>query len=667
MLPRALFDRRGADLSAHAARRLSGVASPVVSIIVPVFNKWAVTRRCLASLFACDPDVAIQLVVVDDASHDETPRALSSLPGVDVVRNGTNAGFVHACNRGAGLARGRYLFFLNNDTEVHDGTLRALIERAESESRIGIVGSKLVYPDGRLQEAGGIIWSDAGGWNYGRNDDPRRPEYNFTRDVDYVSGAALLIGAALFREVGGFDERYVPAYYEDTDLCFEVRARGYRVVYEPRSVVTHHEGVTAGTDLSSSMKRFQDVNRPKFREKWRAVLERDHASPNPAGVRAAARMRTSAARGILVVDSYVPLYDRESGSHRLRRLVDGFVANGQRVVFLPDNLAPLQPYTDELEARGVEVLYYTEGDPRRWKEFLIDALPTVDVAWICRPDLCRKYLPAIRELSDIPIIYDTVDLHHVRLARQVTFDGSVDDQTWRAVEALELACAAAADATIVVSAIEAEVIRAAGIASVAIVSNIHDVAAAYDRAFSSTSGLLFIGGYNHTPNVDAVKWLVRDVMPMVWEALPELRVTLLGAEPPPDVLALASQQVTVTGYVRDVEPYFRAARVFVAPLRYGAGVKGKIGQALSYGLPTVMTSVGAEGFALADRLDTMIADDAEAFAAAVIELYQDQELWTRIARGAAAALELFGSDRVVRTALDVIDQVSASRSTMRSS
>jgi GT2 family glycosyltransferase/glycosyltransferase involved in cell wall biosynthesis len=673
MPPQSLFDRLGRKsptgraLAAQAAQRLAGAESPVVSIIIPVFNKWAVTRRCLASLFACDPDVAIQIVVVDDASRDETLRRLSALPGVDVVRNGVNSGFVHACNRGASIARGRYLWFLNNDTEVQAGSLKALIERADSDPTIGIVGAKLVYPDGRLQEAGGIIWSDAGGWNYGRNDDPRRPEYNFARDVDYVSGASLVIGTELFRAIGGFDARYAPAYYEDTDLCFEVRARGYRVVYEPRSVVTHYEGATAGSEVTSSgMKRFQETNRPKFREKWRYVLERDHAAPNSDGVRSAARMRMPAARGVLIVDSYVPMYDRESGSQRLRRLVDGFVAAGLRVVFLPDNLAPLQPYTTELEARGVEVLYYTEGDPRRWKEFLADALPTVDVAWICRPDLCRKYLPEIRGRSDIPIVYDTVDLHHLRLRRQMTFDGSVDEQTWRSVEALELACAAAADATVVVSAAEAEIIQAAGVGPVAVVSNIHD-SAERARPFSSTSGVLFIGGYNHTPNVDAVTWLVREIMPLVWRVLPEVRVTLLGAEPPPDVLGLTSEAVTVTGYVRDVDPYFRAARVFVAPLRYGAGVKGKIGQALSYGLPTVMTSIGAEGFALRDRSDALIADDAEAFADAVIELYRDEVLWNRIALGSAAALEAFGSGRVVRSALDVIDRISASRSVMRSS
>jgi GT2 family glycosyltransferase len=640
--------------------RLAAVSEPTISVVIPAFNKWSVTRRCLESLARCDPDVALQVIVVDDASSDETAASVAALPGVDLVRSGTNAGFVGSCNRGALLARAPYLFFLNNDTEVTLNSLRALLQRMESDPRIGVVGSKLVYPDGRLQEAGSIIWSDASGWNYGRTDSPLRPEYNFTRDVDYVSGASLMVRSELFASAGGFDRRFAPGYYEDADLCFTVRALGYRVVYEPRSVVTHYEGLSSGTDLGAGMKRFQTVNQLTFRAKWAAVLDAAHAAPNPGSVRCAARARGATNGAILVVDSYVPMYDREAGSKRLRLLIDGFTAAGRRVVFLPDNIAALEPYAGELQDAGVEVLHHSDGDPRRWRELLLDALPTVDAAWICRPELCRKYLPVIRAYSDIPILYDTIDLHHLRLRRQAELEGAGDAE-WRRLEELELMCARAADATAVVTEPEAQVLRSAGIAPVVVVPTIHDIEPCAPRAFEDTVGIIFIGGYNHTPNVDAVRWLVRDIMPVVWQRLPDVHVTLLGANPPGVVQELADARVSVPGYVRDVEPYFLGARVFVAPLRYGAGMNGKVGHALAYGVPTVTTSVGAAGFALTDGSDALIADDVATFAQAILGLYEDQPLWSRISARCADPLAGFSSERVVATALDTVDRLVVQR------
>ena len=191
-------------------------------------------------------------------------RRLRQIPGIVYLRNETNCGFIASCNRGAQRARGKYLVFLNNDTLVRDGWLRALIDTFSEDPNAGIAGSKLIYPDGRLQEAGGIIWQDASGWNYGKFDDPTKPEYNYLREVDYCSAAALMIPKALFWSVEGFDSRYSPAYYEDTDLAFKVRQAGYKVLYQPLSEVIHYEGATGGTDLSTGTKQHQDINRSTF-------------------------------------------------------------------------------------------------------------------------------------------------------------------------------------------------------------------------------------------------------------------------------------------------------------------------------------------------------------------------------------------------------------------
>ncbi len=632
----------------------------MVSVVIPIFNHWDVTARALESLLRCDPEVNLQIIVVDDASSDDSAAHIATIPGIDLVRNGINLGFVHSCNRGAAIARGRYLYFLNNDTELASGAVRTLVSRLESDGGIGVVGSKLIYPDGRLQEAGGVIWSDAGGLNYGRLDRADRPKYNFARDVDYVSGASLMIRASLFRAIGGFDERFAPAYYEDADLCFAARAHGYRVVYEPESEVTHDEGHSSGTDLASGMKQFQTANQPRFRAKWAAVLDSVHQSPEAGHANRAARSRGGERRAVLIVDGYVPLYDREAGSNRLQLLIDGFKEAGTRVVFFPDNLTAIEPYTADLQRSGVEVIYKT-GD-ESWRELFIEALESVDLVWICRPLFCRKYLPLVRDHSNAAIVYDTIDLHHLRMRRQFELEGVADDRAWQAVEELELSCAFAADGTIVVSNVEAEVLQSKDVSPIAVIPTIHDLEDEQTVGYAASSGVLFIGGFKHEPNIDGARWLVEEIMPLVWAEIPELVVTLLGSDPPENVLDLAGPQVIVPGFIRDVSPYFRRARIFAGSLRYGAGIKGKIGQALAFGVPVVTTQIGAEGFGITTEISGIIANDRDEFAAAIVRLYRDGRLWNHISKASASVLTPFRSSRIVADALTFIDAAIATRS-----
>lgn len=268
-----------ANVSSYGPLSFEKTTAPSVSIIIPCHNEWPFTNSCLYSILENTVGVTYEVIVADDASTDETANIGDFVSGVTVVRNLVNHGFLRNCNNAVKAAKGEYLLFLNNDTNVQQGWLIFLLETIERDPRIGIVGPKFVYPDGKLQEAGGIIWNDASGWNYGKWDDPDNHRYSHVREVDYISGACLMIRKELWDQIGGFDQRYAPAYYEDSDLCFEVRKRGYKVVYQPAAVVVHFEGTTCGTDTGKGIKTYQEINRQKFFRKWERVLNEKYFLP----------------------------------------------------------------------------------------------------------------------------------------------------------------------------------------------------------------------------------------------------------------------------------------------------------------------------------------------------------------------------------------------------
>jgi GT2 family glycosyltransferase len=259
------------------------VDNPTVSIVMPVFNNWHLTRQALASLWLCGPLPIIEVIVVDDASSDATKAAIGEIAGLRVIETTTNVGFTRAANHGARAARGPLTLFLNNDTVALPGWIEALLA-AMSDDSIGAAGARLVYPSGWLQEAGGLIDADGRGWHLGHRRSPTAAEFGSRRDVDYCSAAALMVRTDVLHELGYFDERFAPAYYEDTDLCFQVRSRGLRTVVEPAATVVHWEGMTHGTERrrgyrGAHTKANQELNRLKFLEKWGTEVSR-RATPS---------------------------------------------------------------------------------------------------------------------------------------------------------------------------------------------------------------------------------------------------------------------------------------------------------------------------------------------------------------------------------------------------
>jgi GT2 family glycosyltransferase/glycosyltransferase involved in cell wall biosynthesis len=623
---------------------------PRVSIVIPVYNKIDYTVACLRSLAEHAGATAFEIIVVDDESSDATAERLAQIAGIRALRNQHNLGFIGSCNAGAQQAHGEFLLFLNNDTVVTAGWLEALLRCAEEVPDAGLIGAKLVYPDGRLQEAGGIVFADGSGWNYGRFGDPNDPRYNFRRETDYCSGAAVLLRRELFEQLGGFDTRYAPAYYEDTDLAFAVRASGKKVLYEPRSVVVHFEGVTSGTDTGSGIKRHQVINRDRFVEKWKSALTAQPAPiHDPTRADAAANWR---ARGrVLIVDAYTPTPDQDSGSLRMINLMRLLREAGYAVAFLPDNRAHAGRYTHDLQALGIEALYHPfVSDPIAW---LRTRGAQLDAIILSRHYIATNYVGPTRLYApQARLIFDTVDLHYLREQRAAELDGSADmAQQAARTRTHELKLMRECDVTLVVSAVEKEFLaRELPQARVEVLSNVHEVYGRR-REFAARRDLVFVGGFQHPPNIDAVLWFLREVFPRVRAQAADVQVHIIGSKAPKQILELAHDGATIHGYVDDITPFMDGCRLALAPLRYGAGVKGKVNMAMSYGLPVVATTPAVEGMHVRDGEDVLIADTPDAFAAAILRAYNDAALWTKLSDNGLANVRRHFSFDAARTAL----------------
>ncbi len=629
---------------------------PEVSIIICVHNHVSFTYNCLLSILNNTQHVSYEVIVVDDCSTDETAAVLAKIDNVVVVENDENIGFLESCNKALPYSRGTYVCFLNNDTQVLPGWLENLIVPFQQFEAVGLVGAKLIYPYGLLQEAGGIVNFRGEPANYGKFDDPANVLYNYLRETDYCSGACLLALKADLVTLNGFDETFAPAYYEDTDLAFRIRYQlNKKVYYQPLSRVIHFEGISSGKiSDDSNVKRYQQVNAEKFKEKWAEVFKR---FPSTSDAIANARKFIPAGKTVLIVERFLPTFDQDSGSRRMFELIKLLLQLNWNVVFSPEGKTQEEPYYSLLVNMGVWVLNKPDFQ-KSSKDVIRQVIPWIDVAWICRPRMNKRYAHLIK-MEGIYWINDTVDIHFLRDERALKI-GRIDSRKVKKVrqqKRMELSFLCEADTVIAITESEVQLLNSYGIDHVAVVPNIHHPVKMKLPSFEERQGVCFIGGFRHLPNVDAATWLIKEIMPLVWEKLPTVDVYLLGSLPTKEVLDLRSDSVHVPGYIPDVSPYFLSSRVFVAPLRFGAGMKGKIGQSFEFGLPVVTTDIGAEGMELIDRQHYLRANTVEEFAEALIELYHDNQLWANLSKGAFNALEPYSVEQVSEKLKSILSQV----------
>lgn len=623
---------------------------PPIVIVIPNWNRVELLRRCLDAIFGNTEYDRYRICVYDQGSSDGSKEYLQSLGNrIDAILASENIGFLQACNR---MIR-RYpkwdVVFLNNDTEVTEGWLEPLVETAHKADKIGMLGPKLIYVDGRLQEAGSQVFQDGSCRAHGKYESPDDPAFNQLREVDYCSAACLYVKRAVLDRVGGFDQRYSPAYYEDTDLAFEARAAGFRTVCEPRSTVIHHEYASAGQTAMELM----EANRSKFFAKWKDVLPRQQRSLWAAA--SPDRRET-----VLVISELVPAPDRSSGGTRLYELL---LLLGRHYHVVLAYLGPesLRDYVKPLERLGVTAFY--RGYAKAVHNYDVDLaaiLANNQFKFVfCELfDVAEHFVRKIREVSPHSIVViDTFDVHYLRETREAQISGvSILEEKAQATRKRELQIYSQADLVLTVTQNDRKVLlRDNPKLNVAVVSNIHAIPETTVPR-DQRCGLLFVGGFSHRPNVDAVLYFCREVLPLVRIRLPNIKFHVVGNAPTVEIIALGSANIAVTGYVPNLTPYLDSALVSVVPLRFGSGMKGKIGEAMAHGLPVVTTSIGAEGMYLTDGLDAMIGDTPEEFATRVIRLHQDAHLWESVAQSARIHAERWSPGQVDIDLSDVLAQ-----------
>jgi GT2 family glycosyltransferase len=633
---KAIFRRRWEEkltdfLAAEGRIVLPTVEHPAVSILIIVHNQAELTLAMMHSL-AGALDVASEVFIVDNASEDRTGELCSRIDGVHLIRNSQNFHFLRGVNQAAARARGRSILLLNNDVCLEPNAIKFAHDTLHSSTDIAAVSGKIVLLDGSLQEAGSIIWRDGTCLGYGRGREPGEPEFQFRRDVDYCSGAFLMVRRDVFERLNGFDERFAPAYYEEADLCMRMREAGYRVVYDPRIVISHFEFGSSSTPAVALA--LQKQHREIFEQRHHDILVRRHLPPQTSTLEA--RMSGRQKGRVLLIDDRVPFPSYGSGLPRAREMLHAIHALGWFITFFPLR-QPGDLWSDIYSHVPPDVEVMTDHGHYGLQHFLRDRTGYYDVILVSRPHnmrIVRDALHSVPEsLAKTRLIYDAEALFAPREAMCLALAGTPVDEGRRNRNLQdEIALTEGSSLVLAVNEYEADQIRSATKIPVYVVG--HSLKPAPTIApFEDRLNILFVGflHYDISPNVDSIVWFVQEVMPELDRLLGKIyKLRLVGRNASRRIQSLASPRVELIGPADDLRPYYQAARMFIAPTRYAAGLPLKVIEAAAAGLPAVTTNVVATQLGWRDSVELLAADRACAFAMACHRLYTDGQVWSSL-------------------------------------
>lgn len=631
--------------------------NPLVSIIIPAYNQLDYTYNCIRSIYEHNSFTNYEIIIADDNSPDDSSVLLSQFDNLAIVKNATNLGFLKNCNHAATKAKGEYLVFLNNDTQVLNNWLSELLYVFENFPKAGLVGSMLIYPDGLLQEAGGIIWQDGSGANYGNRNNPAKPEYNYIKEVDYISGASIMIRTTLWKEIGGFDERFSPAYCEDSDLCFAVREKGYEVIYQPFSRIIHFEGISHGTDVEKGVKQYQVINNRKLVEKWQPVLQ--HKSKNGHNV-FSERDRTTGKKHVLIIDHNVPTIDKDAGSRTITNFVDSLLSLDYSVKFMVPNLYPEYHYTKLLQQKGVEVLH---GDSfvylkHEWEGYFSNNINKFDAIILSRSSICTPYIKYLKR-HNYPgkMIYYGHDLGFLRTEQEIKMGGKKGlEKLLQKTKADEDYMYSNADAALVISHEELAYLKKYVDTPLHYIPPYFFEIQQTTKPFNSRKGILFVGGFQHPPNQDAIRWFVENM----YESLEKegIYLTIAGSEMPQFVLDYKKKYPSLTILpdvpILQLEELYANAKIAIVPLTVGAGVKGKVIEAMAKGVPIVGTDKAFEGLYKTEDFLYKDINDPLAFIAEIMRIYNNAEFWEQLSVFGKAYVSQYFNKAIMKDTLQKI-------------
>lgn len=597
-----------------------------LTILIVLYNQAALTLLCLKSLLQ-HGDIPFRLVIIDNASSDQTEQLLDHIEGADIVRNADNLGFVLAVNQGADRVQTDFMLLLNNDAMLEEAALSSALNTINSSPDIGAVGGRIHLLDGRLQEAGSIIWNDGACLGYGRADNPELPAFQFRRDVDYCSGAFLLLRTRQFRDLGGFDTDYAPAYYEESDFCVRLHEQGMRVVYEPGAVITHYEFASAAGFSGAS--ELQAAHRQLLCDKHPQYLS-TRLSNDPNNVLAA--RHSNGFDNILVLDDRVPHPSLGAGYPRCAQLLAELSALELNITFFP-MLFPTDDWQEVYTTLPREIEVMLDVGQVGLVEFLESRQGLYRYIMVSREHNMASFNRLTAERPDllegVEIIYDAEAVSAPReFLRRRLLGEELDASDEHAMLRQELELARSASHIITVSAREADYFRDAGFTNTAVVGHQLRVEPG-KKTFAERKGLLFVGALRDegSPNVDSLLWFLINVWPLIEQQDPDAELTVVGDNTAPSLSSVCKDNVHFLGRVDDITAQYNNSVAFIAPTRFAAGIPHKVHEAASHGLPSITTTLLATQLGWQNEKEILVADSAEDFASQCLRVMSDSGLW----------------------------------------
>lgn len=627
-------------------------SNPKVSIIIPLSANDDNILTCIASVIKYTSNIPYEIILSCENHIESFNPALLKIKNLSILVQNNNRGCSSGFSQAIDTAKAHHILFLHKDTVVTNGWLGSMVETFHHHDHVGGVLPKLLSPADHSLIIDTNQSSSEKAHLFNQWVDPSRPEYNYVRPIATTLGICILFPRQILEQFDGNTKDYLASFSAKiNELCQFLFLNGLRLIYQPKAEVFYHRGATEYASIAVPLLR--RLENPPI-----SLIRNDHIeNPSPSLETHLGRWFEKRPHHILWIEACIITPDQDSGSLRTLRLLKILINMQYRVSFIPDNSTFEWRYVTDLQQAGVEVLYPP------YEPSILDHLSVRGARYalivLSRYYVASKYYEIIKSLApQAKIIFDTVDLHYLRLRRQAELD--FNRQIARLAKLAyreEMRLINACDLTLVVSDAELRILAAESPqASVMVLSNVHDPISPISP-FAARQDILFVGGFQHPPNLDAVKWYAKEIWPKVRKELPEVRTYIIGSNMPLELVRVGKDAgLDMLGFVPDLASYLAGCRLSISPLRFGAGIKGKVNQSMGHGLPVVATSLSIEGMGVEPEQSILIGDDSESFAACIIRLYQDEALWNRISQGGLRNVKQKFSSEVARQSLEKILQ-----------